>query len=108
MKFYGKSKPYRPVTATVRLGSSGYFDVYSAEPKDADQPPFALYYSYQIVNGSPVLYIEPSAREPIVIPMNNAMLDSSVYTTASATGANCELCPSRVNVSLRVLGVGRQ
>ena len=101
MEFFGKKRKYAPIQKSIAIGESGSIKVYCAEPSCRDFAPELLYYSYQINSGSPELFLDVVANEPIRIKIDNGVLEQNkIVSGVSVNSRNSRLKPSNITVQI--------
>lgn len=104
MEFFGKKKRYAPIQKTITVGESGALKVYCDEPNCRDYAPEFLYYSYQVNNGSPELFLDVAANMPIRIKVDNSFSKKNkIIEGLSVKPENSKLKPS--NITVQMLGI---
>jgi hypothetical protein len=101
MEFFGKKRKYAPIQKSIAIGESGSIKVYCAESSCRDFAPELLYYSYQVNSGSPELFLDAVANEPIRIKIDNSILEQNkVVGGISVKPRNSQLKPSNITVQI--------
>lgn len=101
MKFFGKYKNYYPVQKLIYLGESGSIKVYCNEGDCKNNAPELLYYAYKVINGTPTLFVDTLANDPIQISIDNSILRSNkVINNVSINSKNSFLEPKNITLQI--------